>query len=235
MIEGNNLLAALHPSDLRLVEPHVSLVTLESEAVIYEPGEIVRFAYFPRGGAVAAYLVPLEEGVTVETAMIGSEGAVGGIVSEGRLPAYARCAVLNAGSFYRIGNAELEAAKERSMRLRHIFARYADCVMAQIFQSVACNATHTIEQRAAKWLTAAIDRTGTPHIVMTQEQLASMMGIGRSYASRVLQRLKRDGLLRTRRGGIEVVDPARLAARACGCNTMVDRHFDMVLKGLYAE
>jgi len=235
MIEGNNLLATLHPSDLRLLEPHTALVTLESDDIIYEPGEMVRFAYFPRWSAVATYLVPLEEGVTVETAMVGNEGAVGGIVSEGRLPAYARCSVLHAGSFYKIGNAELERAKEASLRLRHIFARYADCVMARIIQSVACNATHTIEQRAAKWLTAAVERTGMQYIAMTQEQLASMMGIGRSYASRVLQRLKRDGLLRTRRGGIEVIDPERLAARSCGCNAMVGRHFETVLKGLYAE
>src|SRR5690606_33420590 len=126
-------------------------------------------------------------------------------------------------------NAELEAAKERSPRLRHLFARYADCVVARIFQSVACNASHTIEQRAAKWLTAATERTGTHYIAMTQEQLASMMGIGRSYASRVLQRLKRDGLLRTRRGGIEVIDPEGLAARACGCNDMVNRYCAAVL------
>ena len=233
MVEGNNLLAALRPTDLALLEPHFSVVTLENEFMLYEPGESVHFAYFPRWSAVASYLVLLEDGTGVETAMIGNEGAVGGIVSQGQLPAYARCAVLHEGSFYKIGNAELEAVKEKSLRIRHLFARYADCVMAQIFQAVACNASHTIEQRAAKWLSAAVDRTGMTYIAMTQEQLASMMGIGRSYASRVLQRLKRDGLLRTRRGGIEVIDPERLAGRACSCNGLVNRHFETVLGAVY--
>jgi len=97
--------------------------------------------------------------------------------------------------------------------------------MAQVFQSIACNASHSIEQRAARWLTAAVARTGEKDITMTQEQLASMMGIGRSYASRVVQRFKRDGLLRTRRGGIEVLDNDSLSERACSCNHHVRHHF----------
>lgn len=235
MLEGNNLLASLVIDDLELLEPCLVPVTLDSEAIIYEPGETVRHAYFPRWSAVAAFLVLLDDGVAVETAMVGQEGAVGGIVSQGSVPAYSRCQVLHEGSFYRIATHDLERVKEQSVTMRHLFARYADCVMAQVFQSVACNATHTIEQRAAKWLCAAVDRTGMRTVAMTQEQLASMMGIGRSYASRVLQRLKAAGMIRTRRGGIEVLDPVRLEHHACSCNALVRRHFDTVLAGVYPE
>jgi CRP-like cAMP-binding protein len=108
-------------------------------------------------------------------------------------------------------------------------------MMAQVFQAVACNASHTIEQRAAKWLCAAMDRTGESEITMTQEQLASMMGIGRSYASRVVQRFKGEGLVRTRRGGLKVLDQEGLRGRACSCNELVRRHFDTVLRGVYPE
>ena len=128
---------------------------------------------------------------------------------------------------------ELEAAKRKSVAIAHLFNRYADCTMAQVFQSIACNAVHTIEQRAAKWLCAAVDRIGSNQVTMTQEQLASMMGIGRSYASRVLQRFKGGDLLRTRRGGIEILDRDGLHARACTCNDHVARHFERVLKGVY--
>src|SRR5690606_20306087 len=122
--------------------------------------------------------------------------------------------------------AELDEAKRASPMIADLFARYADCMMAQVFQSIACNAVHTIEQRAAKWLVAAVDRIGTNDVTMTQEQLASMMGIGRSYASRVLQRFKQDGLLRTRRGGIEVLEREELRTRACVCNERVRKHFE---------
>jgi CRP-like cAMP-binding protein len=235
MLEGNNLLAALRSEELDLIGPEVESFDYGSEKVLYEPGDNVRFCYFPRFGAVATFLIEVGDGVAIETAMVGREGAVGGIVSQGQIPAYARCAVMHEGSFYRIASARLEAVKQQSPHMRHLFARYADCLVAQIFQATACNAAHTIEQRAAKWLTAAVARTGMATIPMTQEQLASMMGIGRSYASRVLQRLKRDGLINTRRGGIELRDPEALAARACSCNRKVDRHFAMVMDGIYRE
>lgn len=235
MLEGSNLLAVLRPKDRALIEPHLTECSFAAGHALYEPGEIVRHAYFPRESAMAISMVLLETGDAVETVMVGREGALGGIVSQGSIPAYARSCVMHEGSFYRISSTDLELAKEESPQIRYLFARYADCMVAQIFQSVACNASHTIEQRAAKWLCAAVDRTGESDITMTQEQLASMMGIGRSYASRVVQRFKAEGLVKTRRGGIEVLDYGRLKDHACLCNDLVRRHFDIVLKGVYPE
>jgi CRP-like cAMP-binding protein len=235
MLEGSNLLAALRVKDRALLEPHVSECQFSAGESIYEPGEVVRYCYFPRDAALAVFLVQMENGEVVETTMVGKEGALGGIVSQGRMPAFARSCVMHEGTFYRIASVELERAKEQSPHIRHLFARYADCMMAQVFQAVACNASHTIEQRAAKWLCAALDRTGEQEIAMTQEQLASMMGIGRSYASRVVQRFKAQGLVRTRRGGLRILDPEGLRGHACACNDLVKQHFDTVLKGVYPE
>jgi DNA-binding transcriptional regulator YhcF (GntR family) len=78
-----------------------------------------------------------------------------------------------------------------------------------------------------------VERIGRNDVTMTQEQLASMMGIGRSYASRVLQRFKREGMVRTRRGGIEVLDRPGLQGRACTCNDQVNAHFERVLGEVY--
>ena len=235
MFEGSNLLATLREETLALLQPRMSECELEAGHVFFEPGDVVTECYFPRNDAVASFFVTLENNVSVETVMVGREGALGGIVSQGAMPAYSRSAVVQNGSFYRIASADLEAAKEQSSDIRFLFARYADCLMAQVFQSVACNAMHTIEQRAAKWLCSAVERTGASTISMTQEQLASMMGIGRSYASRVIQRFKRDGLVLTRRGGLDVLDPEGLQRRACSCNLLVKQHFDTVLRGVYPD
>lgn len=235
MLEGSNLLGALRQKDRALLKPYVTEVQLSAGESIYEPGEVVRHAYFPRDAALAVFLVTMENGEVVETTMVGREGALGGIVSQGRVPCYARSCVMHEGSFFRIASADLEKIKEESSQIRQLFARYADCMMAQVFQAVACNATHTIEQRAAKWLTAAMERTGESEITMTQEQLAAMMGIGRSYASRVVQRFKADGVIQTRRGGLKVLEPEALRARACQCNELVKQHFDTVLGGVYPE
>ena len=235
MFQGSNLLSALREEDRALLEPHLRELRFATGQTLYDPGQMVDSCYFPAGVAIGSYYVELDSGVSVETVLVGREGALGGIISQGNVPSSARCSVVHGGTFYCIANPELERAKEHSASIRHLFARYADCLMAQVFQSIACNAIHTIEQRAAKWLTAAVDRTGQTDITMTQEQLASMMGIGRSYASRVVQRFKRDNLVRTRRGGITVLDSAGLLRRACSCNEMVRAHFDTVLKGVYPD
>jgi CRP-like cAMP-binding protein len=230
---ANNLLRALRPEDFELLRPHLEPRHAVRGTVLHEAGDPVEFAFFPRGAALASYVVILSSGASVETALIGREGAVGGIVSQGHLPAYSRAMVVIGGDFLRIELAALEEAKSRSLTLRHLFARYADCLLAQIFQAVACNAAHRIEQRTVKWLLTAMEHTGDHEILLTQEQLASMLGVGRSYVSRVIQLLKQQQVLATRRGGLIVLNFEKLASLSCDCPAAVRRHFEEVLKGVY--
>jgi DNA-binding transcriptional regulator YhcF (GntR family) len=138
------------------------------------------------------------------------------------------------GPFVRLHVGTLDAAKTKSATLRNVFARYADCMLAQIFQSTACNAIHSIEQRTAKWIIAAMERIdGDETVPLTHEQLATMLGVGRSYASRVIQTFKAEGVLETRRGSILVRDREALRIRACLCNEAVKNHFEAVLRGVY--
>jgi CRP-like cAMP-binding protein len=230
---GNNLLRALRTEDWAIIQPMLEEWSAPTGTLLHDPGDTVKHAYFPCGSSLISYLVVLGDGRAIETALIGREGAIGGIVSQGRLPAYARAEVQLGGSFWRVDLHDLEDAKSRSVTLRFLFARYADCLMAQVFQSVACNAAHSIEQRTAKWLLAAMDRTGASYVALTQEQLASMLGVGRSYLSRVIKDLKSRKVIETRRGRIGVANTYALRALACECNPCVSRHFDDVLKGVY--
>lgn len=232
---GNNLLQALKLSDLQLMVPSLRETYLTSGTTIYSPGDHVENVFFPCHSAMAGFFVVLPDGKGVETALIGREGAIGGIVSQGHLPAYARCSVQYSGTFLMMPSAELEELKFRSLSLRHLFARYADCLMAQIFQTTACNAGHTINQRAAKWMLSTVERSGTLTIEMTQDQLAEMLGIGRSYISRVIAGMKADGLLSVSRRRIEIKNIDELRQISCDCNEHVKEHFDNVLRGVYPE
>ncbi|UPK35689.1 Crp/Fnr family transcriptional regulator [Bradyrhizobium sp. 186] len=230
----NNLLRRLSEADYAMLAPHVIVEDAATNELLYNPGDDVQVVHFPCGPSLATFLVPNEDGRDVETILVGREGAVGGIVSEGFLPAYTRICVKFGGPFARIHVGKLEAAKLRSISLRHVFARYADCLLAQIFQSTACNAIHSIEQRTAKWILAAMERTGDENSVpLTHEQLATLLGVGRSYASRVLQSFKAEGVLETRRGSILVRNRDGLRLRACLCNDAVKMHFEEVLRGVY--
>ncbi|WP_426612589.1 Crp/Fnr family transcriptional regulator [Bradyrhizobium sp. McL0616] len=230
----NNLLRRLNPADFALLAPYITFEDTAANDLLYSPGDDVQVVHFPCGPSLATFVVPNEDGRDVETILVGREGAVGGIVSEGFLPAYTRICVKFGGPFVRINVAKLEAAKLRSPSLRNVFARYADCMLAQIFQSTACNAIHSIEQRTAKWIMAAMERTGDEDSVpLTHEQLATLLGVGRSYASRVLQSFKAEGVLDTRRGSILVRNRDGLRLRACLCNDAVKMHFEEVLRGVY--
>jgi CRP-like cAMP-binding protein len=232
---GNNLLAALRADDFERLAPHLVTMEVKSGTVLYEPGDTVRHAYFPCGQTLVSFMVVLADAKGVETALVGREGAIGGIVSQGRLPAYCRAMVQFSGTLLRIESVKLEQAKGESNSLRHMFARYADCLLSQVFQSVACNATHTIEQRTAKWLLAANDRTDSFDVPLTQEQLASMLGVGRSYVSRVIGTLKAKSILKTVRGGLKIMSLDDLKSASCACNQLVHDHFDEVLKGVYPQ
>lgn len=229
----NNLLRSLRADDLDLLRPCLSQIKAARGTVFYQPGDHVRTVYFPCGPAAATFRIELPEGKAVETAMIGREGAVGGVVSQGRLPAFAQCVVQFPGTFLAMQSVDLEEAKARLPTLRHLFARYADCMIAQVFQATACNAAHTIDQRAAKWLIAAIERTGENLVLISQEQLAEMLGIGRSYMSQVVASFKARGLVETVRGGLRVLDIEGLRQSGCDCNGVIRRHFDEVLRGVY--
>jgi hypothetical protein len=229
----NNLLRALRPADYALIASALEPADYPPRHLLYNPGDHVGTVYFPCGSSLVSYLVTSEDGRDVETMLVGREGAVGGIVSRGNLPAYTRMIVQFGGPFAELRLDVLEAAKAKSATMNVLFARYADCMLAQMVQAAACNATHAIEQRTAKWIVSAMERTGDLIVPLTQEQLASMLGVGRSYASRVIQAFRRDGLLETRRGSLLVTNKDALAAKACLCNEQVKGHFETVLRGVY--
>ena len=216
-----------------MIASSLDAVASSNEDLLYNPGDDVETVHFPCESSLASYLVPNEDGRDVEAILVGREGAVGGIVSHGYLPAYTRIVVKVGGPFVRLRVSKLEAAKAKSPTLRNLFARYADCMLAQVFQSTACNAIHSIQQRTAKWIISAMERTGSDLVPLTHEQLSAMLGVGRSYTSRVIQTFKAEGVLETRRGAILVRNRDALTIRACLCNDAVKNHFEEVLRGVY--
>lgn len=229
----NNLLAALRPDDIAMLLPSLERWNGSVGDVLYEPGEDVNRVYFPCGESLVGFAVLLDDGQAVETALVGREGAVGGVVSHGLLPAFSRSQVRSPGQFLRMSTRDLEAAKRQSPSLRNLLVRYADCLVAQVFQAVACNVSHPIDQRFAKWLVAARDRTGEDRFELTQDELAMMLGVGRSYLSRVVQAFKARGLIDVGRRSITICDAAALERASCQCNGAVRRHFETVLEGIY--
>jgi CRP-like cAMP-binding protein len=226
---ANRLLAALSGRDFAVLAPHLKRVSLRRGAVLFEPGDDIETTYFPCYGMMASLMVVTRDGREVEAATIGREGAIGGIVSEGHKPAFGRAVVQIAGDALAIPTSDLEAAKTGSPRFGDLFSRYADALLAQMMQGVACNALHRADERCARWLLATHDRAGGDRIHLTQEALAEMLGVQRTTVTAVTHQLQARGLIRTHRGRVEILDRAGLERAACECYAAVEAHFAALL------
>jgi len=98
----NNLLRRLSATDFALIAGDLDRCDLNEEALIYDPGDEVELVHFPCGASLVSYLISSEDGRDVEATLVGREGAVGGIVSQGYLPAYSRILVKFGGPFVRL-------------------------------------------------------------------------------------------------------------------------------------
>ena len=232
-IAQSGLLSVLTDEDRARLRGHMIVLGMEAGDILHHAGDDVVDTWFPLAAASAAFCVEDIDGESMDVALIGREGAVGGIVSNGQLPAYSTAVVRFAGRFIRIRTAALEQVKDSSIALRHWFSRYSDCLLAQVFQTAVCNGKHTIKQRTAKLLLAAVARTGEHELALTQDQLAGMMGVGRTFVTRVLGILRQEGAIESRRGKLICKDVAKLRSVSCGCTLIIEDHFDKVLHGIY--
>lgn len=224
----NRLLASMPVEARAILEPYGTVVDLRPREAVQTRGAHVTSSFFPFGSTTIAFVVELNGGRSIEVASIGSEGAVGGIVSCGHAPAFAEAKVQIGGRALQVPMAALEDAKIRSGHVRNIFCRFSDYLLSQVMQSVACNNFHTIEQRAARWLLTAQDRAGD-RIELTQEELAGLLGVQRTTVNAAVRLLQDQGLITTRRGAIQVLDRAGLKRIACECYGAVAGHFTSVI------
>jgi len=230
---ANALLQHLSEDDYTAMADHLEIVHGSSDQVLYHPGDRVETAYFPCATTLVSFLVAVEDGRDLDTVLIGREGAVGGIIGRGFAPAYSRVVVRIEGPIVRLSLRRFYQAVLKSPSLREVFARYADCLLGQILQSTACNATHSIEQRAAKWICATQEHIASDRVPLTHEQLAGLLGVARSYASRIMQSFKAAGIIETARGQMLIRDRPALRMKSCLCNDSIRRHFEEALPGIY--
>ncbi|HET9814035.1 MAG TPA: Crp/Fnr family transcriptional regulator [Sphingomicrobium sp.] len=225
---GNRLLSTFSREARALIEPYGEMVELAPGEIVLRRGDEVKHSLFPIGQTMISIAVELSGKRMIEVASIGLRGAVGGIISCGQAPAFARATVLVGGPAYRVPMQVLEDAKRRSEFIANLFCRFSDYLLAQVMQSVACNAFHTIPERAARWLLHAQDRAGD-RLELTQDALARLLGVQRTTVNAVLRDLQDEGLIATTRGVVRVTDRAGLKRRACECYEALEEHFGAVI------
>jgi len=225
---GNRLLSTFSREARALIEPFGEMMELGAGDIVLTRGDQVRASLFPVGSTMISMTIELSGGRTAEVASVGREGAVGGIVSCGHAPAFSRAEVLMPGAAFKVPMDALEDAKGRSPFIANIFCRFSDYLLSQVMQSAACNAFHSIPERAARWLLHAQDRAGD-RIELTQEAFAGLLGVQRTTVNAVVKELTAEGLVATGRGNIRITDRAGLKRRTCECYDALEAHFGGII------
>lgn len=198
--------------------PGLQHVVLTLGEVLQAPGRPIRHVYFPTGALVSLFAETHVEGdISVEVALIGSEGMVGASIVLGDRTARTRALVQASGTAMRANAGDFLQALEQTAGLRRRALRYSSELAFLFIQSAACSRNHTTQQRLARWLLMARERLGSQDIQFSQQFIARALSVRRTGVSEAAVTLKRMGLIHYRRGVVEILDEPRLRATSCPC------------------
>ncbi|HYE93215.1 MAG TPA: Crp/Fnr family transcriptional regulator [Terriglobales bacterium] len=224
----NRLLAALPDADFRAIAPHLERVALPLGHAVYESGGRQGHVVFPVD-AVVSLLYVLASGASTEIAVTGNEGVVGISLFMGGESTPSRAVVQSAGHGFRVRAAVLKRLFQTRAELQHLLLRFTQALITQMTQTAVCNRHHSLDQQLCRWLLLMLDRAGSSELRMTQELMASMLGVRREGVTVAAGHLQDAGLIRYRRGRISILDRAGLEARVCECYGVVRREYARLL------
>jgi CRP-like cAMP-binding protein len=226
----NSLLAALSADDMALVAPHLSHVELERGRLLYDPGDTIDVVYFPHDGVISLMTL-MENGAAIESTTIGPEGALGLMAAVAPRQSLSRAIVQTPLKASRISAERLHEVWEKCPRLRDLVDRHTEALYGHAIQSVACNALHSVEARFCRWLLTCHDRISSNTVALTQEFLADMLGVQRTTVTAVARSLQDKGIIRYRRGVVDIIDRSGLEALSCECYGVIRRTYQRLLPG----
>jgi CRP-like cAMP-binding protein len=226
----NSLLEALPAEDHARIAPHLAPVELERGRVLYDPGDRIDVVYFPHDGVISLMTL-MENGAAIESNTIGPEGAVGLMAAVAPRQSLSRAIVQTPLHASRIAAERLHEAWEKSPALRDLVDRHTEALYGHAIQSVACNALHSVEARFCRWLLTCHDRISSDTVALTQEFLADMLGVQRTTVTAVARSLQEKGIIRYRRGVVDIIDRPGLTTLACECYGVIRGNYERLLGG----
>ncbi|MFA7280296.1 MAG: Crp/Fnr family transcriptional regulator [Sterolibacterium sp.] len=224
----NHLLAALPAAEFDALVAHLELVPMPLGQMLYEPGTQLQYAYFPTSAIVSLHYV-MESGASAESAGVGNEGVVGVSLFMGGETTPSSAVVQTAGHAYRIKSRLLKQEFNRGGLVQRLLLRYTQALMTQMSQTAACMRHHSVEQQLCRWLLMTLDRAPSHDLIMTQELVASMIGVRREGITEAAGKLQQAGLISYRRGHISVLERSGLERRVCECYAVVKKEIDRLL------
>ena len=217
---ANSVLAALPQRSYEALQSGLEPVQLKFGEILYEPGQTIRYVYFP-SDCLVSLLTLVDDRFALEVGMVGREGMVGMALTLGSPVSPVRALVQGVGTALRMNAARFGKEFKRRPLLQRELYRYLNALMAQISQTAACNRFHQVEGRLARWLLMTSDRVRSDKFALTQDFLSHMLGVRRVGVTEAASALQRRKLIEYSRGNITVLDHTGLEVAACACYEIV--------------
>lgn len=217
---ANRLLAALPAKEYQRLLPELEEVNLPFAEILCEPGERIRYIYFPND-SIISLLASVGNHSTLEVGIVGSEGMVGISIFMGVDVSRNQALVQGAGTAMRMKAAAFRREAQHSGSLHQLLHRYSHSLLTQVSQSAACNRFHTVNARLARWLLMTHDRLRTDEFRLTQEFMSNMLGVRREGVNHAAGALQQAELISYSRGVIKIHDRAGLEAISCECYQII--------------
>ncbi|MCA1798084.1 MAG: Crp/Fnr family transcriptional regulator [Xanthomonadaceae bacterium] len=214
----NSLLAALPATEREQLLPHLELVPLTLGQNVHAAGDTNVF--FP-DGAIFALLHATDDGGSVEISVVGNEGLVGIALWMGGTAALNQAVVQGPGHAWRLDGKVLREEFGHEGELQQLVLRYSQALLVQMTQTAACNWHHPVYQRLCRWLLLTLDRLPSNQLVMTQELVATILGVGADELAEAASKLQRLGAITFTRGQITILNRPQLERLACECYAVV--------------
>ncbi len=229
MGKENHLLASIPDDVYQKVAPHLQYVSLKQGQRLNEPGETIQDIYFPID-CLLSITITMSDGTVVETGMVGSREMLGiNAFLGGGETTQTESTVQIPGSAIKVDAQILRKEFDCNQELRNVLLSYAQAFIVQVSQTAACNRTHLLEHRLARWLLEAHDRIKSDELRLTHEFIATMLGVRRAGVTQAAQNLQDKGLIRYHRGRIHILNQGGLEAFSCECFRTVKNECDRLL------
>jgi CRP-like cAMP-binding protein len=213
---ANSLLASLPRNERRHLIDQLEQVVLTYGEVLYEPGEHIKYVYFPNNSLVSL-LTLVDRHQALEIGLVGREGMVGVPLALEIAISPVRALVQGTGTAMRMKAAPFVKELGQSVALHRELHRYTYALMAQITQTAACNRFHVVEARLARWLLMTQDRMQSSQFRLTQQFLSQMLGVQRAGVTNAARALQQKRIISYSRGNIAILDRNGLEAASCSC------------------
>lgn len=216
LLQQNHLLSLMTKNEWDQIEPDLEEVDFSLNQVLCESGKTPAYMYFPTT-AIVSLLYMTESGASSEVAVVGNDGAVGMSLFFSGSNSPNQALVQTAGRGYRMRAQAAKNAINGDGAMLNILLRYSQAMITQMTQTAVCNRHHTIDQQLCRRLLLSLDRLSSNQIAITQEMLASVLGVRRESVTDAALKLQNAGIICYKRGLITVLDRKALESRSCEC------------------